>query len=496
MKRLDMLLTCTAILALGAQTAGSQSITLDTNDVKAMFAVGNVMSYHIDTLTVSANIGTPGSTAWDFSGLGTTSLTNLESLPVASTPYAANFPQATIALRDTGFTYSFYYATVGSDVTLKGTAFIYHTLQDDLTNLGLKGAGNAYGIGGPLPAQGQWVNTPASVDYDLPLQFNKSWANNYSESISGSVMFGTLEINFGPIVTTHAITYTVDAYGTLTLPGAQVQQALRIKKSDRSVSGGVTSLRVGYLFFAKNGASVQLSVSDTNATSGAVGVYAVRWSEGVDVQVPIQLASFTASFSGGESVTLTWMTISETENFGFYVQKKAVGQTAFTDVPGAFISGHGTTVIPQNYSYIDHSASPGALWYRLRQVDLDGAVHYSEPVQVSVTTDVGETLPDAFALEQNFPNPFNPSTIIQYSVGGNGHETQGTENGGGRVESGVVRLVVYDLLGQQVAVLVNERHTPGRHQVTFDGSGLSSGVYLYRLQAGGFVETKQLLLVR
>ena len=89
-------------------------------------------------------------------------------------------------------------------------------------------------------------------------------------------------------------------------------------------------------------------------------------------------------------------------------------------------------------------------------------------------------MPVAFRLHQNYPNPFNPSTIIKYEL----HK------------SSMVTLSVYDMLGREVSVPVNERRDAGVHEVTFDGSGLASGVYFYRLQAGGFVQSKRLVLLK
>lgn len=107
-----------------------------------------------------------------------------------------------------------------------------------------------------------------------------------------------------------------------------------------------------------------------------------------------------------------------------------------------------------------------------------------------------EAVPSRFALEQNFPNPFNPTTKVRYSVGGvvvpSGAFFSGVEG----PASTLVRLCVYDLLGHEVVVLVNERKPAGRYEFQFDGSGLSSGVYLYRLQAGGFVQTKKCILLK
>jgi hypothetical protein len=96
-------------------------------------------------------------------------------------------------------------------------------------------------------------------------------------------------------------------------------------------------------------------------------------------------------------------------------------------------------------------------------------------------------VPVAFELHQNYPNPFNPSTTIAYSIPGS------REGGVGSME---MKLAVFDLLGREVAVLVNEKKTPGSYEVKFDGSNLASGVYFYRLQAGYFTQTKRLLLLK
>jgi hypothetical protein len=107
-----------------------------------------------------------------------------------------------------------------------------------------------------------------------------------------------------------------------------------------------------------------------------------------------------------------------------------------------------------------------------------------------------DDLPQRFALHQNYPNPFNPTTTIGYNIGGvvalSGANFSGVE---GRASTNV-RLAIYDLLGREVATLVNEVKAPGRYEVTWDASGLASGVYLYRLTAGSFVDVKKLLLLK
>jgi hypothetical protein len=88
--------------------------------------------------------------------------------------------------------------------------------------------------------------------------------------------------------------------------------------------------------------------------------------------------------------------------------------------------------------------------------------------------------PESFGLEQNYPNPFNPTTVVTYQL----------------PAASDVKLVVYDLLGREVALLVNERKTPGSYDVKFDAIGLPSGAYFYRLTAGNFVHTHKMILVR
>jgi uncharacterized lipoprotein YddW (UPF0748 family) len=116
----------------------------------------------------------------------------------------------------------------------------------------------------------------------------------------------------------------------------------------------------------------------------------------------------------------------------------------------------------------------------------------SPDVPVSVTKDapVKASEPDAFGLVNNYPNPFNPGTTIGFRV------PPARRFSGVGAGSCWVKLVVYDLLGREVALLVNEKMEPGRYTVRFDASGFASGVYLYRLDAGGFVETRTMILLK
>lgn len=197
-----------------------------------------------------------------------------------------------------------------------------------------------------------------------------------------------------------------------------------------------------------------------------------------EMPLPIQLASFVA-LPAGQEVSLQWRTVSELDNFGFYVQRLGVDGVTYTDIAGAFIAGHGTTTEAHVYTYVDTDPQ-GEAWYRLRQVDLDGRVHYSEPVRSSGTTDVASTGPLGFALSQNYPNPFNPATQIAFSI----------------AQAGQARLVVYDQLGREVVTLVNGVMPVGQHAVVFNAAGLASGVYFARLTSGSMSSMIRMMLVR
>ena len=124
----------------------------------------------------------------------------------------------------------------------------------------------------------------------------------------------------------------------------------------------------------------------------------------MNVIVPVELTSFTASANGKE-VTLNWSTATELNNQGFEVQRK-FGQNDFVTIGS--VKGHGTTTSPNQYSYVDKLVDAGKYFYRLKQIDFGGTFEYSNEIEVEVR------VLDKFTLEQNYPNPFNPTTTIGY----------------------------------------------------------------------------------
>jgi hypothetical protein len=203
-----------------------------------------------------------------------------------------------------------------------------------------------------------------------------------------------------------------------------------------------------------------------------------------DNPLPIQLMYFHASvLANSNDVLLMWGTISETNNYGFCVQQSVGTPSSFADVPNNFVAGHGTTTVPHYYSWTHYNVTPGTYYYRLKQIDLDGSLHYTDAVEAVVEALTGtdeKDLPGAFSLSQNYPNPFNPSTLIRYTL----------------PNASSVSLKVYNSLGQEVAVLVECLQKAGEYEVQLNASSLASGMYLYRLSTDGFTSSKKLIVLR
>jgi hypothetical protein len=204
--------------------------------------------------------------------------------------------------------------------------------------------------------------------------------------------------------------------------------------------------------------------------------------------LPIELGPFTGSEVNNHTVRLVWNTVTEINNFGFEIQKSVAQYKNYETIGRSFVPGHGTTLTPQTYSFIDTAASIGTWYYRLKQTDLDGTVYFSDGIRIEVTLGGGiSSHASNHALLQNYPNPFNPKTTIWYGIAEPREEGMGSH---------WVTLKVYDLLGREVATLVNERKGTGTYSVEFDASNLASGIYLYQLRTDRFTQTRTLMVLR
>ncbi len=187
--------------------------------------------------------------------------------------------------------------------------------------------------------------------------------------------------------------------------------------------------------------------------------------------LPVELTSMTAEVNS-DNVTLKWSTATETNNKGFEIERKSTNNT-YTAI--GFVDGKGTSTQAQRYSFIDKGLANGKYVYRLKQIDYDGSYTYSQEVETEVSKIT------TFSLSQNYPNPFNPVTTIKFSV----------------PLKSAVSLKVYNTLGQVVLSLINnETMESGTHSITVDASNLSSGTYIYKLNAGNNVLSRKMTLVK
>ncbi len=197
------------------------------------------------------------------------------------------------------------------------------------------------------------------------------------------------------------------------------------------------------------------------------------WTLGdANAPLPVELSSFSASINK-RNVSLNWKTATEVNFNSFEIERMQLNsENNWQKI--ALVQASGNSNSPKNYAYTDSKLTSGKFQYRLKMVDNDGSYKYSQTVEVSIET------PKTFELAQNFPNPFNPSTIISYGL---------------PKESNVL-LEVYSLTGQHLRTLVSGHQAAGSYEVSFDASNLSAGIYIYQLKSDGLVLTNKMLLVK
>lgn len=245
----------------------------------------------------------------------------------------------------------------------------------------------------------------------------------------------------------------------------------------KSTNGGSTF--VNHNFTASTNKIIsyenKIMVCATGTTNGGVWVF-------TDTQIPVELSSFSA-VANSDYVELNWTTATELNNSGFEIQRTSLLPSPYQREGGeaergweviSFVPGFGNSTEAHTYSYIDNDITANKYFYRLKQLDFDGSFTYSEIVEAEVYPVYN------FTLEQNYPNPFNPSTRIKYQIS----------------SISEVILKVYDILGNEIATLVNEEKPAGTYEVQFEATEIPSGVYFYQIMAGSFVETKQMILVK
>jgi len=240
-----------------------------------------------------------------------------------------------------------------------------------------------------------------------------------------------------------------------------------------ALDGNAAANRVGIQYMITglnitNGSTFWIRWTDFNSTGADDGLAIDDFS--LDNLFPVELTSFSAT-TIGKDVKLSWNTSTEANNYGFEVERSVV-KGEWNKI--GFVNGNGNSNSPKDYSFVDDKVVSGKYSYRLKQIDNDGQFEYSKVIEI----DVNGT--KKFELTQNYPNPFNPTTTIQFQL----------------PQAGLVKLTLYNILGQEMKTLVNETKEAGTHTVNFDASDLNSGVYIYKIESGSFTQTRKMTLVK
>jgi len=340
---------------------------------------------------------------------------------------------------------------------------------------------------GTLSDAGYWgavTLTPAvdvtGVEFSVGItRFVVADAGGQSDTLTTTT---TLVFNSQPKVTASDAIVVIprggQATATVTASGFAADATVTFAHTVTGGSATVTGATAGNVYTltasGSGAATVDVTATDGTNTTSAVTIQ-------FDEQVPVELASFAGEVVK-DNVVLNWATASQTNNAGFRVLRSTDQENY--EVVSELISGAGTTDVLMPYSFTDESI-PAAeqVFYVLEQIDLDGTIHRSNPIEVVLGARF-LNLPSEFATAV-YPNPFNPATTISYDL---------------PVE-GDVSIVIYDAIGQEIRQLVSNGHVAGRYSVQWDakdalGRNVGSGVYIAKIKAGNFSATQKMLLLK
>lgn len=191
---------------------------------------------------------------------------------------------------------------------------------------------------------------------------------------------------------------------------------------------------------------------------------------------PVELVSFRGSLKNS-AVELNWETATETNNYGFEIERKinSLAENENKWEKAGFVNGSGNSSTPKSYLFVDNDLiTPGSYNYRLKQIDFDGEYSYSKIIEIKVFS------PNKLELMQNYPNPFNPDTKISFVV----------------PARGIISLSIYNLVGEKIEDLVNGFTEPGVYSILFDAKKLPSGTYIYKLQTDNSIQAKKMILIK
>ncbi len=223
-----------------------------------------------------------------------------------------------------------------------------------------------------------------------------------------------------------------------------------------------------YTITVSHSGTLTKSLAKTDANDQAFSLIV----SGDNTPLPVELTTLKAKVMENNKIELIWETATEVNNYGFEIERKSFEDNSWNKI--GFAEGYGNSNSPKTYSFVDNDLVGNSKFvYRLKQIDIDGTFEYSKQIEVDAT-------PLNYSLEQNYPNPFNPTTNIKFTL----------------PESSKIRIVVYDILGNIVKTLVNERLESGYHKINFDATNLTSGVYIYSMETNKYTKVRKMMLLR
>ncbi|MEO8398838.1 MAG: T9SS type A sorting domain-containing protein, partial [Ignavibacteriaceae bacterium] len=240
-------------------------------------------------------------------------------------------------------------------------------------------------------------------------------------------------------------------------------------------ANGITSTDVGVEESSTTSGTSSLGLTGTGTQysdfTWTTFLVATPGQQNLTQALPVELTSFSVS-NLGDGIKLKWTTATEVNNYGFDIERKTYKQK-WQKI--GFVNGSGNSYSNKAYSFLDKTNTTQKYQYRLKQIDFSGNFEYSKIIEVDFPSS-----PKDYELSQNYPNPFNPSTTIKFSL----------------PEDGNVKLIIYNLLGQKIKTLIDGFTEAGIHTINFNGEGLQSGLYFYKIETQGFNQVKKMTLIK
>jgi hypothetical protein len=383
---------------------------------------------------------------------------------VSTNRTGANFEYKLVSTPTAGNKYEF--PSSCSDGMYWGTATFLHCVVREATN-----AGGQVGLRHFLTTN--WTATHSNVlintgyqDYYPSIQYGEKNTGNDSIYIATERRLSTTEYELRLLATSefpaanHFVYFISSAVSGVKYEKPELTVVQQYHTLPRKMLITCTRNRNPRFFYTSNGAATWTIDQLMGTSSTVTADFTTCNSDSLTSGGQYAIMGFVTD--DGDSVNVKQLTIPPSTTYNYYKRNNNISSGLVAPSTAIYRVG---TVKYAAFSY--PGSGPTNIYFNSEQL-------------VTAIEPVGNIIPDKFKLNQNYPNPFNPATNIKFSI----------------PKSGIVKLVVYDLLGKQVAELVNGQYSAGTYKVDFDAAGLSSGAYFYKIETDGFTDIKKMILVK